>query len=166
VVDPETTWTRIDTQSLVGKLLTDKPPAWAELAVTAACLLAAGAAVWFTSRGPTAEGAAGLSALIICTAALACIYHSTYDALLLVVPWVAAVIGRLRGELPARLRLAVWMLLTIPAVNYLSARSVTEALGITGSLWTAITALNSVCVTVALLAAISIAVGPRQTAVS
>jgi hypothetical protein len=163
VVDPETTWTRIDAQSLVGKLLTDKPPAWAELAVTATSLLAAGAAVWFTSRDRGAEGGDGLSALIICTATLACIYHSTYDALLLVVPWVAAAVGRLRGQLPARLRPAVWILLTIPAVNYLSARSVTEALGITGPLWTAITALNSICVTAVLLMAISFAVGPRQT---
>jgi hypothetical protein len=69
----------------------------------------------------------------------------------------------LHGQLPPKLRPIVIGLLTIPAVNYLSARSVTEALGVDGPLWTAVTALNSFCIVATLILAISLAVGPRQT---
>jgi len=164
VVAAETTWTRIDTPALVGKLSPLKIAPAFDLLITAACLLAAGAAVFRISTLPQANGADSLSALIIAAATLACIYHSSYDALLLVVPWIGAAFGRLRDHLPSRLLPVVWFLLTIPALNYLSARSVTNALGVTGPLWTAITALNSICILVTLILAISIALSPRQTA--
>jgi hypothetical protein len=163
VVDSETTWTRLDAQSLLGKIIPSVPEHF-EFVITAVCLLAAGAAVWRISRTPRADGADSLSTLIICAATLGCIYHSTYDALLLVVPWIGVAVGRLHGQLPRLLRPIVWGLLTIPAANYLAARFVTESLGITGPAWTALTAVNSVCVLATLVLAISTALGPRQSA--
>jgi hypothetical protein len=163
VVDPETTWTRIDAQSLVGKLLPEGAPAGLEMAVTVACLLAAGIAVWRTSGTARGECVDSLSALIIASATLACIYHSTYDALFLVVPWVGVALGRLRDQMPRLVASAGLILLTVPAANYVSSKSVTDALGITGSLWTTVTAVNSLCIVLLLVLAISLALGPRQT---
>jgi hypothetical protein len=57
----------------------------------------------------------------------------------------------------------MFVLLSVPAVNYLAARSVTDALGVTGPWWTTITALNSACVVALLAVAISLALSPRQT---
>lgn len=158
VVVPETSWTRIDTPSVVAKFVPSELGPPVEFAITAACLLIAGWALWQSSRGPRGEGADGLSALIIGTATLACVYHSTYDALLLVAPWVAVLVGRLREQLPGALRPVVWLLLTIPAINYLSARTFTRLLSIEGPLWTALTALNSLCIVAALLLAIVVAI--------
>ncbi|MEX2315535.1 MAG: glycosyltransferase family 87 protein [Pirellulales bacterium] len=162
VVDPETTWTRIDALSLVGKCLPTLPPSWLEPALTAACLLAAGWAVWRASGGLMADGADSLSALIICAATLACIYHSTYDALLLVAAWVGASAGRVRDQLPAGWRPIVWLLLTIPAINYLSSLELTSRLAVEGRLWTVLSAINSFSIATILLVAVYLAVRPRQ----
>jgi hypothetical protein len=125
--------------------------------------LIAGLAVWQIGKRPE-SGADGLAALVIFASTLACIYHSTYDALLLVVPWVAIVFGRLRGELPARLRPLVWSLLAIPAMNYLSTESVMARLNLSDEVRAGITAINSIAVLTTLLIAISLALRPRQTA--
>jgi hypothetical protein len=162
IVDPQTTWTRLDALALVAKAGSCTPPPSMEFGITAACLLAAGFAVWRTSRGPLAIGADSISALIIFAATLACIYHSTYDALLLVVPWIGAAVGLLRAQLPAALRAVTWLLLTIPAVNYLSADEVMRRLSIEGPLWTALTAINSLCVLAVLLLAIYVALRPSS----
>ena len=145
-VAAETTWTRLDAQALLGKLLPTAPSSAMNLGLTAAILLTAGWVVWRTPRGPLTEGADNLSGLVICTATLACIYHGTYDALQLIVPWVGVAVGRLREQLPAKLQVIVFVLLTIPAVNYLSARAVLSRLAIEGPLWTATTALNSISI--------------------
>jgi hypothetical protein len=157
VVTPMTTWTRVDAISLVGKALDHEPSAAASLAVTAGCLLLAGWAVWRTSGTPLAEGADSLSALVIAAATLACIYHSTYDALLFVVPWIGVMFAELRQQLPGRLHWLFWILLTLPAINYFSARVVTRLLSIDGALFTVLTMLNSICVVAILVLAIGVA---------
>lgn len=145
-VAAETTWTRLDAQALMGKLAPGEMSGAINLGLTAAILLTAGWAIWRTQQGPLTEGADNLSGLIICTATLACIYHGTYDALLLFVPWLGSAVGRLREQLPTKLQLVVFVLLTIPAVNYVSARAVLNRLPIDGPSWTAVTAINSIAV--------------------
>ena len=152
-VAADSTWTRLDAQALLGKLLPSEPSGEIGLVLTAVVLLAAGWLVWRAPRGPLTDGADNLSGLVICTATLACIYHGTYDALLLVVPWVGAAVGGLRQQLPLRLQIVLPVLLAIPAANYLSARAVLSRLSIQGSLWTAVTALNSLAVLAAFLLA-------------
>lgn len=154
-VAAETTWTRLDAQALLGKLLPTAPSRAVNLALTAAILLAAGWVVWRTPRGPLTEGADNLTGLVICAATLACIYHTTYDALLLLVPWIGVAVGRLREQLPAKLQIVALALLTVPAVNYLSARTVLSRLAIEGPVWTAITAINSVTIVAAFVLACS-----------
>jgi hypothetical protein len=145
-VAAETTWTRLDAHSLLGKLLQGEAGHEINLGLTAAILLIAGWIVWRTETGPLTDGADNLSGLVICTATLACIYHATYDALLLIVPWVGVALGRLRTQLSPKLQMIVFALLTIPAVNYASARAVLSRLPIEGPTWTAITAINSIAI--------------------
>ena len=158
MVSTETTWTRIDAVSFFGKLVGSEPNHITQIAVLGACLLAAGFALWTISRTQLADGADSLSGLIICTATLACVYHGSYDALLLVAPWVAVMAGRLREQLPAKLRVPVWLLLTIPAINYVSTRVVISKLSITEPLLTPLTMLNSTCILAAFVLSIGVAV--------
>jgi hypothetical protein len=145
-VASETTWTRLDAQALLGKLLPGEASNAMNLGLTTAILLVGGWIVWRTKSGPLTEGADNLSGLVICSATLACIYHATYDALLLIVPWVGVAVGRLRTQLSPMLRMVVLALLTIPAVNYVSAREVMNRLAIEGSLRTAVTSANSIAI--------------------
>lgn len=165
MVSTESTWTRIDAVSFVGKLTGHEPQHVTQAAILAACLLAAGAALWKTSGTPLAEGADSLSALIVTSATLACVYHGSYDALLLVAPWVAVMVGRLREQLPAALRVLVWLLLTIPAINYASTRVVISKLSITEPLLTPLTMINSTCILAVLILSIAVALYPKHRAV-
>jgi hypothetical protein len=157
MVATETTWTRIDAVALVGKLFGAEPDRLMQLAILAACLLAAGFALWRTSKTRLAEGADSLSALIICATTLACVYHASYDALLLVVPWVAVMAGRLRQQLPPPLQALLWLLLTVPAVNYVSTRVVISKLEITEPLLTPLTIVNSACILAVMLLSLGVA---------
>jgi Glycosyltransferase family 87 len=158
MVATKTTWTRIDTAALIGKLVGSEPDHFAVAAIAAVCLLAAGAAVWRVSKTPLAEGADSLSALIICTATLACVYHGVYDALLLVAPWVAVSVGRLREQLPPMLRPVVWLLLTVPAINYFSTRVFIMNVTLEQPLLKPLTMVNSACIAAIFLLSVSVAV--------
>src|SRR5690606_8084427 len=96
-VSAQSTWTRLDGHALLGKLSPTQPNNAFNLVFTAAILLSAGWLLWRTRQGPLTEGADNLASLLICTTTLICIYHATYDALLLVVPWMGVAFGRL-GE--------------------------------------------------------------------
>lgn len=153
----ETTWTRIDAAAFVGKLFGAEPDRLVQASMLAAWLLIAGYALWRTSDTPLAEGADSLSSLIICTTTLACVYHASYDALLLVVPWVAVIAGKLRDQLPPQLRIAIFVLLTVPATNYVCTRVVIGKLAITEPLLTPLTMVNSTCILVVTLLSLSVA---------
>jgi hypothetical protein len=158
MVAAQTTWTRIDSVALVGKLTGIEPDHFVVAAIAASWLLAAGAAVWLISRTPLADGADSLSGLIICTATLACVYHGAYDGLLLVLPWVAVSIGQFREHLPPAMRAVVWALLTAPAVNYFSTRVVITKFELEGPLLKSLTLINSACIAAACLIAMGVAV--------
>lgn len=158
MVATQTTWTRIDAAVLVGKLIGREPGQLAVAAIAAVCLLVAGAVVWKISRTPLAHGADSLSALIISTATLACIYHSSYDGLLLVAPWVAVAVGRLGQQLPPRIRPVIWLLLTVPAANYVSTRVFIMNVGIEEPFLRLLTMVNSVCIAAVLILSIGVAV--------
>jgi hypothetical protein len=157
MVATQTTWTRIDSVSLIGKIVGHEPDRVAVAAIAAACLLAAGWAVWRISRSRLAEGGDSLSALIISAATLACIYHGSYDALLLVGPWVAVSVGRLREQLPSRLRPVIWLLLTVPAINYFSTRMIITRFGIEEPFLRPLTMINSACIAMVLILSIGVA---------
>jgi hypothetical protein len=160
VIVATTSWTRLDALSVIGRFMDTQPGAAAELAIAAVCLLVAGAAVFRTSNSEAGIGGDSLSTLIISTATLACIYHSMYDALLLVLPWVGVMFGRLRRQIPTWALPILWLLLTIPAANYLSTRTAIERFGIEGTAWTLVTSVNGIAVLAALVLSIGLAFRP------
>lgn len=152
-VSAQSTWTRMDAHAMLGKWLPTPPSGTVNLFITAVILLSAGWIIWRTKSVVLTEGADNLAALLICTATLVCIYHATYDALLLIVSWVGLAFGSLGKQVSARVRAILLGLLTIPAVNYLSARTFLSHFEIEGSLRTTLTSLNGT----AILAAFAIA---------
>ena len=163
MVATETTWTRIDAVAFVGKLFGVEPDRLLQATLLAACLLLAGYALWRTSDTRLAEGADSLSSLVICATTLGCVYHGSYDALLLVVPWVAVSAGRLREQLPPQLRIPIFLLLTVPAINYICTRVVIGKLAITEPLLTPLTMVNSTCILIVMLVALGVALSPSRT---
>ena len=157
VIMASTSWTRLDALSVLGRFTGTNPAGAEEAIVAAVVLLTAGWAVYRTSGTPAGEGADSLSALIICAATLAAIYHSMYDALLLVGPWVGVTCGRLRQQVPAWAVPILWLLLTLPAANYLSTRSAIERLGLEGIAWTSVASLNGLAVLAILVLSAGIA---------
>jgi hypothetical protein len=157
MVATETTWTRIDAVAFVGKLFGAEPDRLMQATMLAACLLVAGYALWRTSGTRLAEGADSFSSLIICATTLACVYHGSYDALLLVVPWVAIIAGKLRDQLPPQLRIAIFVLLSVPAINYVCTRVVISKLAITEPLLTPLTMVNSACILLVMLISLGVA---------
>lgn len=143
---PEITTSRIDMQVILAKVVPEIPDTPSMLIIAALCLLFAGWSLFRISETPLGNGVDSVSGLIICTTALTCICHSNYDALLLVAPWVAVSVGKLREQLPNGLRAIVWLLLTIPAANYLLAKSVIEFFDFEGWLWILVTSLNALAI--------------------
>lgn len=166
MVAATSTWTRIDCVALVGKLFDWEPDRVTQVAIFVTGLLVAGGALWVTNSNDRQRGVDSLSALIVCTATLACVYHSTYCALLLVGPWLAVSVGRLGGQLPASLRAVLWLLITVPAVNYLSSRVVMTRLGVEEPLLKLLTMANGVCIAATLMLSIAVAVRCRLTSQS
>jgi hypothetical protein len=158
VVSATTSVTRLDAVSVLGRLGGIVPSGAIQISVAAACLLAAGWAVGRLQNTERADGADCLAAMIIALATLATIYHTNYDALLLVLPWVGLTCGRLRRQVPDWARLVLWVLLALPAVNYLSTYLVTKRLGIEGVTWAAVASINGIAVFAALVLSIALAV--------
>lgn len=140
---------RIDAPALVARLL-DTPLGWVgELLVGLIVLCLAGAIVHHvTNREADTARERQLTATIICLAMLACVYHQTYDALLLTLPLTALVADR---WMPAaarhpQIRLALIVLLGLPALNYLASATAIDVLGLTGGLRAIVTTVNSAAV--------------------
>jgi hypothetical protein len=155
VIMASTSWTRLDALSVLGRFTESNPAGASEALIAAAVLLTAGLAVYRTSGTSAGEGADSLSALVISAATLLCIYHSMYDALLLVCPWLGLMVGRLRTQVPAWSIPILWLLVALPAANYISTRSVIERLGLEGLTWTVVASANGL----ALLAVFALSAG-------
>ncbi|MCA9261806.1 MAG: DUF2029 domain-containing protein, partial [Planctomycetales bacterium] len=121
-------WTRLDLASGLARTFGHAPPGWLILLCAGVCLAPAS---WTLRRLQTVDqdASAGVNALgsrsglICCLATLSCVFHNTYDALLIAPGWAAVVVGPLGASLGNRWRWSLGALLTIPAVNYLSTRA-------------------------------------------
>ena len=137
---------RVDAPSLVGRLFqAELSPAVQALLLALVVALGA-AAVWRLARAP--DSPASLSASIVCLTTLACVYHQTYDCLLLLAPLLASVSGTLGS---GRWRWLLATLLVVPFVNYFATLTVIHALGIEGAAWMLVASLNAAAVAGAFL---------------
>jgi hypothetical protein len=139
-------YVRVDTASLVGRLV-QVEPSTAVQALLMVLVLATGAAA-VRRLGRTSGSHAPLSAGVVCATTLACVYHQTYDCLLLLAPLFGSVAGTVaRG----RWRWPLATLLLVPFVNYFATLTAIQMLGIQGAGWRLVASLNAAAVTGALL---------------
>jgi hypothetical protein len=113
--DPSTSHTRVDANVFVQQVLGLPGGRWSELAVFASALLLAGAALRRARMVEPASAAGGLVLLAI----IVCVYHQTYDAVLLT-PIPLAIFTGVRGvwhDVPRPLRLAIALASAVPLVN-------------------------------------------------
>jgi hypothetical protein len=120
-------------------------------------LIAAGtAAVWRISRADGVD-ARLRSTCVACVTILACMYHQSYDGLMLTLPVVAIASGRL-GDAPVARAIALVAML-VPAANYLATDTLVDTLGVQGTARAIVGSVNGAAMLVAFVAITMLAVG-------
>ena len=132
---------RVDAASLLGRLVQiELSPAVQVLLLLVVVGLGLAAVRRLARDG---EPRAPLAAGIVGVTTLACVYHQTYDCLLLLVPLFASVGGRIGS---GRGRWALAALSLMPFGNYFATLTLISRLGAGGAAWLAVAALNSAAV--------------------
>jgi hypothetical protein len=147
---------RIDAVALVGRLLGGSVGPAAESLATLALIAAGTAAAWRISRAGGAD-ARLRSTCVACVTILACMYHQSYDGLMLTLPVVAIASGRV-GEVPLARALAL-VAMVVPAANYLATDTLVDALGVEGTARAIVGSVNGAAMLVAFVAVTMLAVG-------
>jgi hypothetical protein len=145
---------RLDAVALVGHLGGQA----AESATTLLIIAAGTTAVWRITRAGRPD-ARLRSACVACVMILACMYHQSYDGLLLTLPLVALASGRLAAAPMTRALALVAML--VPLANYLATDTAVGALGVSGMARTILGSVNGAALLVAFVAVTVLAVGRR-----
>lgn len=140
---------RVDVAALAARLLGHAPSGALTLAMGAS-VLGLGALGVARLRGLRDPNVRVLSDGLACLTVLTCIYHESYDVLLVALPVTALATDRWAPPRAATmLRWPLLTLLMVPAVNYVCTRSVLTSLHITGAWWVALTAVNCTALLVA-----------------
>lgn len=159
-----TWWSQIDARYLLHHVVGESSVLVDDL--VSLLLLAVGALTVRHLAQREAPGDDGLAIGVTCLTTLLCVYHQSYDALLLTLPLFLLVVGR--GAPPwdrhPLVRVALGVLLAVPAVNYLATWHVLERLGITGGWWLLITAVNAAALSLALSLYVTTSLRPRPRA--
>ncbi len=155
---PFFSWTRTDILGVVSKPLRANPGAVVALSSMLVMLIPIGFSLRRLAARSVENGAAGLGGLIATLFILVGFYHHTYDALILLFPWVGLVFfgPRIYGDLSPRIRHLLALLLSVPAVNYAATLFVKGKLDLADGnvFWIAITMLNGICLAIALAIAV------------
>ncbi|HEY2388244.1 MAG TPA: glycosyltransferase family 87 protein [Candidatus Binatia bacterium] len=142
--DPSRSMYRLDAIALAGRLAGRIPPAPVTAALAFGIL---GLAAWSARRFDRAGDAASADAMT-CLAVTMCVYHQTYDALLLCGALAAAAFAVLRNaRAPGSGVLLV--ALAIPFANHLATHAFVEHLALTGPAWLLVTCANGAAIAVA-----------------
>ena len=134
--DPVMSLYRIDAPALVSRLLGHRLPTAAEVTLTA--LLVASAALALRKRLYVAAARDRIAMALTAATVLVCIYHQTYDLLLLCPVCVA-----LAAHSGNRTLLAM---LAIAGVNYFASYAAMDRLGLSGATWLVVTSWNGIAV--------------------
>ena len=142
---------RIDAISILLRAAGPASPGFAKLLIGGGALALGGAAVYGLSHRRDEHSARGVSAALICLTTLACVYHNSYDALLLFLPVVASIAARASAwhDL-GRLRWPIAAMLCFPLVNYFGTLQFTSRLGIGGAGLSLVMGLNAIAILLAL----------------
>jgi hypothetical protein len=154
---------RIDVGSLVGRVL-GEPPSGAMSVLLAVAILGLAALAVHRLRAAEPQGPRPLSAGVISLALLISLYHQAYDALLLVFPVVALLLGRAGGGIPdtrGAWRIAAVACMLLPAVNYFSSNTLIRYVEPSPTLWLLITGANGIAVVTAYVLWLWLVFAPR-----
>jgi len=150
-VDPLTAKGRTDATSLISRFIGVPLSGPEQILLTAVILLLSIAALRSLARRATYPADA-LAVGIICLATSLVGYHQGYDLVLLAAPFLAAAMPISSSWIPPRLRLAVLILFSILALNWISTESVIAALRPSRDLLLVMTSVNGLCVALLFLA--------------
>ena len=152
---PINTWTRIDLVGMYAKVIDWNPDKNVYLAAMLVLLIPPGLVIRKIALNEHNSSATGLSAFIGVLALLVGIYHHAYDCLLFSVPWLALVLfgKQTLSNVPRSQRIAIGLLLFVPAINYASTLAFRSLLKLDqySFVWQSITMINGICVTLSLL---------------
>jgi len=152
---PVNTWTRVDLVGMFAKVINWVPEDAVYLLGMLMIIALVGVFLRQVSRFEINSGATGPSALIAVLTILLSVYHHSYDCALLAVPAIGLLFfGKVTmPEVPGWIRMLVAILVAVPAVNYLSTKSVMGFLELEplGFYWQAVTLINGLCLLLALV---------------
>jgi hypothetical protein len=158
---PVNTWTRLDLVGMFAKLIDWRPDDKVYLGGMLVLLIVPFVAIRRIADRESNSGAAGLSSSIVIVATLLCIYHHSYDCLLLIVPLVGCLFftDRVLPGLGYGSKWTLGVALAIPFANYFSTQSARGVLGLeqTSFVWQLITLVNGLCLIVAMAILLSLA---------
>jgi len=140
-----TGYARIDLAMFASRWSGWIPGTGAELLLGAGLLLTAGWALRWRNRAGLEHGMSTWSSMLICFAVPLCIYHQSYDALMLCIPAAALALGAQRpweAPLPG-LRLFVLLCALAPLANYLATDSILRRLALEPGIWRYVTVINT-----------------------
>jgi Glycosyltransferase family 87 len=148
---------RIDTPALVARLLGVPLTSFHELLI-GGVVLSVGALAVRRLAGER-EDARELSDVLICLTMLACVYHQTYDWLLLTLPLTGLIAGRSSFQrfLQSRWRWVLVALLLLPWANYFASATALDAFRLTGGWRLAVTSVNGIALLISLTVCATIA---------
>lgn len=160
---PVNTWTRTDLPGMYAKVVNWVPGDAIYLLSMIVLSMIVGPFIYRYAPHESNQGATGLTAFICFLSILVGIYHHSYDCLLLVVPVVGLLFygNQTLGDVPVIWRNIVAVLCVVPAVNYLSTMMVMDRLGLEklSFAWQAVTMINGICMTLALLILVLVTMG-------
>jgi hypothetical protein len=164
--DPSSSLIRVDVAGLVGRLV--GRPAGVAGALAGLLLLAVAGEILRRLAAREANGPRPVSDGLACLAVLLCVYHQSYDALLLVLPAVAlAASGRGATPLPTGPvgRTVMLALCAVPALNYLATHTLVGRVGPGRAAWLLIADANGAAILLLFLlwAAMAIRRGPARS---
>ena len=119
---PLHTWTRVDLFAIIAKWLEINPSQTLHLVVMFPLLAGPMFVLYRRRHAAVDDGAAGLTGLIVLSALLVTVYHHSYDALVLISPLIAILVGGVHPwyQYDRRLRWMIAFLIMVPFYNYLS----------------------------------------------
>ena len=146
-------WARLDAWALVERSVGQPLSAVAEIAISVGILVVGAFGVRRLSRSPDGDAARHVSNALACLVILTCVYHQTYDLLLLSATLLALVCGNPAALWTTR-RWERWLLLSLLLIaftNYAASETALRVLAITGSTRTVVVSVSGSALLVALI---------------
>jgi hypothetical protein len=155
---------RVDVAALVSRLLGRPVSVGVEIALMLTVLGLSAAALRRLAKSDDDQDRL-LSASLVCVALLVCVYHQSYEGLLLTLPLLVTAHRCLAGD--ARVSRRHWLLLcaaAVPAGNYLIMGNVVGRMATGGTTWLVATSLDGVALLVAFGVLCTLALGGDRLA--